>query len=331
MKKIRWGIIGVGDVTEVKSGPALYKAEHSELVAVMRRTADKAEDFAKRHNVARWYDDADALINDPDVDVVYIATPPNVHKEYALKVAAAGKDVYSEKPLSLSYPDCQEMISACKDAGVNLWGAYYRRSQERFLKIKTLLDDDAIGQIHSVSTRLFKKPIVPADTKTSELPWRVLPEISGGGIFVDMGSHTLDLLDFYLGPITEAKGMATNQQGYYPAEDTVSAMFTFESGVIGSGLWNFTTDVEIDETILVGTKGTISFSSFDDSPIKLVSSKGEQEFNIPYPEHVHQPLVESIISELNNIGQCPSSAESSARTSWVIDEVLASYRQNEKL
>lgn len=328
MKKIRWGIIGVGDVTEVKSGPALYKSEHSELVAVMRRSADKAEDFAKRHNVTRWYDDADALINDPDVDVVYISTPPHVHKEYTLKVAAAGKDVYSEKPLSLTFEDCQEMISVCKDAGVNLWSAYYRRAQTRFLKIKELLDNDAIGKVHSVSTRLLKKPLVEANTDEADLPWRVLPEYSGGGIFVDMGSHTLDLLDFYLGPITEAKGLATNQLGSYPAEDTVSALFQFESGAIGSGLWDFTTDVEVDETILVGTKGTISFSSFDDSPIKLLTKQGEQEFSIPYPEHVHQPLVESIISEIHGTGRCPSTAESAARTTWVMDQVLASYRSS---
>lgn len=326
MKKIRWGIIGVGDVTEVKSGPALYKAEHSELVAVMRRSGDKAEDFAKRHNVARWYDDADALINDPEVDVIYIATPPHVHKDYTLKAAAAGKDVYCEKPMALTFQDCQDMIKACKDAGVNLWVAYYRRAQARFLKIKELLDSDAIGKIHSVSTRLLKKPIVEAGTSASELPWRVLPDTSGGGVFVDMGSHTLDLLDYYLGPITEVKGMATNQQGRYPAEDTVSAIFQFESGAVGSGLWDFTTDVEVDETIIVGTKGTLSFSSFDDSPIKLLSSQGTQEFSISYPEHVHQPLVESIISELHGTGHCPSTAESAARTSWVMDQVLVSYR-----
>lgn len=326
MKTIRWGIIGVGDVTEVKSGPALYKSENSELEAVMRRSSAKAEDFAKRHNVPRWYDDADALINDPEVDVVYIATPPHVHKDYTLRAAAAGKDVYCEKPMALNFQDCQEMISACKTAGVNLWIAYYRRAQARFLKIKELLDNGAIGDVHSVSTTLLKRPVVNANTAEDETPWRVIPEISGGGLFVDVGSHMLDLLDYYLGPIAEVNGIATNQQGRYTAEDTVSASFRFESGVIASGLWDFTTDVEVDETVMVGSKGTLSFSTFDDSPIKLASSQGEKEFGIPYPKHVHQPLVESIIAELNGTGQCPSTAQSAARTSWVMDEVLATYR-----
>ena len=80
VERVRWGIIGVGDVTERKSGPGFQQAERSELVAVMRRRGDLAADYARRHDVPRWYDDADELINDPDVDAVYIATPPDSHK-----------------------------------------------------------------------------------------------------------------------------------------------------------------------------------------------------------------------------------------------------------
>ena len=141
MERVRWGIIGVGDVTERKSGPAFYKAPHSELVAVMRRNGDKAHDFAERHGVPRWYDDGDALIADPDVDVVYISTPPDTHKEYTLKVAAAGKPVFCEKPMARNFAECREMIEACDAAGVPLWVAFYRRSMPRFLKIKELLEE----------------------------------------------------------------------------------------------------------------------------------------------------------------------------------------------
>ena len=85
-KPIRWGIIGCGDVTEVKSGPGLQKADGSQLVAVMRRDAEKARDYAKRHNVPRAYGDAQELIDDPEVDAVYVATPPGSHAEYAIRV-----------------------------------------------------------------------------------------------------------------------------------------------------------------------------------------------------------------------------------------------------
>ena len=136
MRTIRWGIIGCGDVTEVKSGPGFQKAQHSSLVAVMRRTGELARDYARRHGVPRWYDNAEALIDDPDVDAVYIATPPAYHKEYALLSAQAGKPVYVEKPMALNFEECQMMIEVCRAAGVPLFVAYYRRALSRFLKVR---------------------------------------------------------------------------------------------------------------------------------------------------------------------------------------------------
>src|SRR5688572_23614993 len=110
---IRWGILGCGDVTEIKTGPAFYKVPGSQLVAVMRRNGELAADFARRHGVPRWYDNAAALVNDPEVDAVYIATPPGAHLEGALLVAAAGKPVYMEKPMARNAAECDAMIAAC--------------------------------------------------------------------------------------------------------------------------------------------------------------------------------------------------------------------------
>ena len=130
---IRWGIIGCGNVTEVKSGPGFQKAAGSALVAVMRRDAALARDYAARHGVPKWYDNAHALVNEPDVDAVYVATPPSSHREYALLAARAGKTVYVEKPMALNHAECLEMIAACRAAGTPLFVAYYRRAQQRFL------------------------------------------------------------------------------------------------------------------------------------------------------------------------------------------------------
>ncbi|MEX1021013.1 MAG: Gfo/Idh/MocA family oxidoreductase, partial [Litorilinea sp.] len=185
MKTIRWGIIGCGDVTEVKSGPGFQKAENSTLVAVMRRNGDLAKDFAERHGVPKWYDDGDALINDPDVDAVYIATPPNAHLEYTRKAAAAGKPVYVEKPMALNFAECLEMIEACRTADVPLWVAYYRRALPRFRKVKELLDSGAIGKPQLATITLYqqsRKETLDPDN----LPWRVRPEIAGAGIFFDL-------------------------------------------------------------------------------------------------------------------------------------------------
>jgi len=318
MQTIRWGIIGVGDVTEVKSGPAFQKAEHSALVAVMRRNADRARDYAERHNVPKWYDNADDLIHDPEVDAGYIATPPDFHAEYTYRVAGAGKPVYVEKPMARTFSECRSMIDAC--AHVPLFVAYYRRALPRFLKIKELLDSGVIGEVRHVHITLIKSP--DANLDPQQLPWRVLPDVAGGGLFVDLAAHTLDFLDYALGPIRSACGYASNQAHLYPADDIVSGSFAFESGVQGTGFWCFTGFQSVDQTDIIGAAGQISFSSFDTSPIRLQTASGYTEFVIDNPLHIQQPLIQLIVNDLNGLGPAPSTGETAARTSWVMDQIM---------
>jgi len=325
MQTIRWGIIGVGNVTEVKSGPPLYKSDHSELVAVMRRSGDKAKDFAERHGVPRWYDDGQELIHDPDVDVVYVATPTYAHKDYVIQAAQAGKHVYCEKPMAVTYEECQEMINACNSTGVSLWVAYYRRAMPRFLKIKELLDSGAIGDIVAVSLQHFREAGVQPNTPESDLHWHHIPEISGNGALVDMGSHQIDIMNYFFGNIIEVKGTATNQGGLYRTADSMSAMFRFESGMVGTGLWNYTASVYEDSLTIVGTEGKLSFEVFAPTAIKLETRDGSESIEFGYPEHVHQPLIETIIAELNGEGQCPSTGYSAAHTAWVFDQIFADF------
>ncbi|MBD3276277.1 MAG: gfo/Idh/MocA family oxidoreductase, partial [Candidatus Marinimicrobia bacterium] len=199
LNTVQWGIIGCGDVTEVKSGPGFQKAENSDLVAVMRRSGDKAADYAKRHNVPNWYDDADDLINDPDVNAVYVATPPGSHKEYAIKAIEAGKPVYVEKPMALNYAECEEILTAGKKANVPVFTAFYRRRLPSFEKVKELVESGAIGEVRFINMELYWPP--RDGDKSEEKHWHVLPEISGGGHFFDLAPHQLDYLDYVFGPI----------------------------------------------------------------------------------------------------------------------------------
>ncbi|RCW76989.1 Gfo/Idh/MocA family protein [Saliterribacillus persicus] len=320
-EKVRWGIIGCGDVTEVKSGPAFQKTKNSELVAVMRRTGELAKDYAERHNVPKWYDDAEALINDPDIDAVYIATPPGLHKEYTLKVAQAGKPVYVEKPMAINEAECTEMIAACKEANVPLYVAYYRRAQPRFVKIKELLDEKVIGDIRFVSIMQYQKAAEEL-TENQILPWRLQPELSGGGLFFDLASHTLDILDYLLGPIKQLQGFSANQAGLYSAEDIVTGTYQFESGVHGLGNWCFSAFEDVDVNEIVGSKGKITFSTFGKDPVVLTTESGKKEWSYEPPQHVHQPLVETMVAELTGSNvPCPSTGLSAARTNWVMDEL----------
>ena len=331
MKIVKWGIIGCGNVTEVKSGPAFQKTPNSALVAVMRRDAALAEDYAKRHNVSKWYSNAVDLINDPEVDTVYIATPPSSHKEYTILCAKARKPVYVEKPMALNFEECNEMISVCKEHNVPLFVAYYRRSLPRFLKIKELIDQNKIGTVRHVNCVLYH-PFEERYDDEIDLPWTVLPHISGGGIFVDLACHTLDFLDYALGPIKSVRGHASSQLKAYPAEDSVSMSFLFENGIHGSGIWNFASFERYDNTEIVGDKGKISFSTFGEDPIHIQYTNGEKEsFTIINPIHIQQPLIETVVAAiLGQEGVNPSKGNSAARTSWVIDEVLREFRNSKK-
>jgi predicted dehydrogenase len=290
----------------------------------MRRNGALAADYARRHGVPRWYDDAQALIDDPEVDAVYIATPPSTHKPYAIMCAQARKPTYVEKPMGLTYAECQEMLAAFEDAGVPIFVAYYRRCLPRFLKAKELVQSGAIGQVRFVSVRFWQKP--PAEGyDRSALPWRVVPEISGGGHFVDLACHTLDYLDHVLGPIAQACGHATNHSGAYEAEDLVTASLQFASGVQASGVWCFTAYDDLDVIEIVGDSGLVRLSTFGTEPVQWIRPDGSTEFAIANPPHVAQPIIQSVVDDLLGRGICPSTGHSAARTNWVLDQVLADY------
>lgn len=320
-KNIRWGIIGCGEVTEIKSGPALQKSNGSELVAVMRRNGTLAEDYAQRHGVSRWYDQADALIADSEVDAIYVATPPSTHREYTIAAARTGKPVYVEKPMGMNTRECEMMLSACRDAGVPLYVAFYRRGLPRFQKIKEWLEAGYIGDIRYVNTIHMAKPL-PESKKDS---WRVDPKISGGGLFLDVGSHTLDLLDYLLGPIQDTSGYASNIGSPYPAEDTVSARYLFQSGAHGTGLWCFNAFDNVEYSEIVGTRGSITFSTFTENPIVLRTLDGRQEEFIEHPAHVQQPLIQTIVDELLGRGQALSTGDTAMRTTRVMEELIRNY------
>ncbi len=319
-KIINWGIIGCGDVTEVKSGPAFNKTGNAKLFGVMRRDKAKAVDYAKRHHVPTVFDTADELIHSDKIDAVYIATPPSTHKQYAIAAMKAGKPVYVEKPMASTYNDCLEMNQIAEQTGIPLFVAYYRRTLPGFLIVKDLLNNNTIGNILLVQIRLTR-PALEAEKENS---WRVNKNIAGGGIFYDLASHQFDYLDFLFGPVTEASGLDTNNNSWYEAEDTVSAIFKFKNGVIGSGLWSFNTNkaASKDQIEIIGTEGSIIFSCFDHSPIQLLKNDKITEFPYLNPENIQYNLIKQVNDAIINKDKCVSTGESAARTNWVMEHIL---------
>lgn len=323
LDNVVWGFIGCGSVTEKKSGPALASTPGSRVAAVMRRDAALAEDYARRHGIPRWYADAGALIADPQVNTVYVATPPSTHMHYALLAIAAGKPVYIEKPMAMDHDECQRIIAASARSGVPVFVAYYRRALPHFVQVKQLLDGGAIGTPRTVRSTLHRP-----HTADSSVPgfWRTDPAIAGGGLFVDLGSHTLDLLDHLLGPLTDVSGLADSQAGAYAAEDSVSMCFRTADGVQGIAQWNFCAFRRRDEVEITGDRGQLRFSTFDETPVELETAEGVQVFEVTHPPSIQQPLIATLVDELRGHGCSPSNGVSAARTNAVIDQVLRAYR-----
>lgn len=322
MEEIKWGIIGCGDVTEIKSGPAFNKVAHSSLIAVMRRDAEKVKDYAARHHVPKWYTDAHALINDKDVNAIYIATPPAFHEEYALAAFKAGKPVYLEKPMALHFGSANKISKAAKENNVKLVIAHYRRGQPLFNKVKELLNEKIIGDVTLAKIEYYKKPLTKEELAVPKIAWRVNREISGGGLFHDIAPHQLDLMYYFFGEIEKAFGLATNQSHLYNAEDVVAGNILFKSGVIFSGQWSFMVAEENQKDLceIIGTKGKISFPVFEHEKITLTRDGVTQIIPFQPLVHVQQPMIQKVVDYFLDKGANPCSGDEAAKVIWLMDQ-----------
>lgn len=327
MKLLKWGFIGCGEVCEKKSGPAFAMVPGSEVVAVMSRTKERAKSYASRHGVARWYTDAQELINDPEVNAVYVATPPASHATYAIMAMRAGKPVYVEKPLESNYEDCARVNRVSEQTGVPCFVAYYRRYLPYFLRVKEIVEQGTIGRVQNVQIRFAWPPRELDYNKPESLPWRLQPDIAGGGYFYDLAPHQLDLLQWMFGVILEARGICANRGGLYQTEDTVSAVFQFENGLVGSGSWCFVAheSARVDRILIVGNEGSLSFSVFNYAPIELHTSKGTQTISVENPAYVQFPLIKNVCEHLQGLAVCTCTSVSATPVNWVLDRILGKY------
>lgn len=323
MDNVNWGIIGCGDVTEIKSGPAFNKIKNSRLVAVMRRDEAKAKDYAVRHNVPKWYSDAQLLINDPEVNAIYIATPPATHQKFTLAALVAGKPVYVEKPMALNYVEASIMALKAAETNAKLVVAHYRREQPFFKKIKQLLDDKVIGESKLVNLQYYKKSLTPIALADSRNNWRINPEISGGGLFHDLAPHQLDLMYYFFGDAEVVNGVSINQGDLYNADDTVSGNIIFKSGVVFNGVWSFGLS-EIDEKDIceiIGTNGKISFSVFDCHTITVTANNKTNTFIFDVLQHVQQPMIDKVVAYFLGLADNPCSGYDGAVIMKWIDKM----------
>ena len=327
MKILKWGFIGCGEVTEKKSGPAFSEVPGSTVEAVMSRSEKNARRYAERHGINKWYTDAQELIDDPDVNAIYIATPPSSHATFAIMAMKAGKPVYVEKPLAANYEDCARVNRVSEETGVPCFVAYYRRYLPYFQKVKQIVQNGTIGNVMNVQVRFAVPPRDLDYSNPENLPWRLQPDIAGGGYFYDLAPHQLDLLQDMFGVIVEADGICANRANLYNVEDSVSACFRFESGLPGSGSWCFVAheSAKEDRITVIGDKGQVSFSVFNYDPIRLNTLDGTQNITVPNPPYVQYPLIKSVIEHLQGISVCSCTSVSATPVNWVMDRILGKF------
>ncbi|QNK63826.1 Gfo/Idh/MocA family oxidoreductase [Pedobacter sp. PAMC26386] len=319
---IKWGMIGCGDVTEVKSGPAFQKVPNSSLVAVMSRNAEKAKDYAERHQISKWYSNTQELIDDPEINAIYIATPPLSHQELAIAALKAGKSVYVEKPMAVNAAAGKKMVEAATRSEGKLTIAHYRREQPVFKKIKALLDEQAIGDIKFVTLHYLQPSLTAKELSDPKIQWRLDPEIAGGGLFHDIAPHQLDLMLYFFGPIEKATGLSGNQGGLYQADDLVAGVIKFKNNVFFNGIWCFDmpSDTSNDICTITGSKGTISFPVFGPAKIELTVKEKTETFTFDVLQHVQQPMIEATVRYFLDEIANPCSAADGVTVMEIIDQ-----------
>lgn len=325
LDEVVWGMIGCGNVTEVKNGPGLYKSEGSRVKTVYSRTHERAVDYASRHGIPNVARTVEELLADGEINAVYIATPPKYHRDYAIACLKSGKVPLIEKPMANRYSDCEDIMRVAEECGIPAYMLFYRRGLEKFIDIKRRIEAGEIGNVRFVSYREIRKPS-PAELNRENPTWRLIPDISGGGKFLDVAVHVLDALQFIFGDIVDQRGFAVNRGGLYEPEDTVSATFTFESGLIMNGLWCYASYKNDEQLQIEGDAGRLTCGVMLHDDVVIETAAGTQVISYKIPEHIGMPYEQSIIDELRGKRKSNANLKSSANVTRVTDALLAEYR-----
>ncbi len=311
--RLGWGIIGCGDVVEKKSGPSLAQARRSRIVGMMRRDRSRAEALAGRFG-AWGTDDARAVLEHREVDVVYVATPPSSHMEYVVAAAQAGKHVLVEKPMAMSAAQGRRMVEAARQAGVRLFAAYYRRFHPHLRHVRDQIAAGRIGRPVQAFIDLAKR-----STVDPERDWLIDPARSGGGHFVDVGVHRLDALVFMLGPVESSCGVRTVFDASSRVEQAVTLAIRFRSGAQAAVTGDFRSGRRADYFAIYGDEGAIILDNFDSRQGVIRNGRQEERFSFPAPAGTHLGQVAHIESVLLDGAPPECTGEDALITEEILD------------
>jgi len=295
--KLRWGLIGCGDIARKRVAPALRDSTGCELVAVARHQAHLAESFANQFGAAKWYSNWEGLLDDAEIDAVYVATPVHLHESQAVAVAQSGKHVLCEKPMAMNVVECDRMIEACRANNVRLGIAYYRHFYPAILRMRSLIESGEIGTRIVAQVNAFEWFDPAADHPRA---WLLKQKLAGGGPMFDFGCHRIEVLMHLFGEPKEIRGITSNALFTREVEDTATAIFRFASGACATLTVSHAANEPQDTLQVFGSAGSVHVASLNEGTLRIVTEKGERIEALPPAENLHKPLIEDFVTAVIN-------------------------------
>ena len=287
--RVKWGLIGCGDIAQKRVAPALRDSPRCELIAVSRARAQQVESFARRFGARRWYSDWRLMLLDKEIEAVYVATPVHLHAEQTIAAAEAGKHVLCEKPMALDVDQCDRMIAACRANKVKLGVAYYRHFYPAVRRVKELIDSGELGVPIVVQVNAFEwfDP-KPADARA----WLITRDLSGGGPMFDFGCHRIEVLLDLFGGVSSVQSTMANTFFDREVEDVATAVFQFELGMCGTLTVAHAAREPQDTFDLFCTHGSIHIPVLNEGTMRVLTADGERTEAHPNASNIHQPLID---------------------------------------
>ena len=314
--KLRWLVIGIGDITTRRVIPALLEEKRSELWGIVTRDPAKAAPYR-----VRAFSALDAALAPDGADVVYVGTPVFLHAPQTLASLRAGKHVLCEKPMAMNYAEARSMVEGARAAGKTLGVAYYRRIYPKVTRAKELLQQGAIGQP-------LLAYITCQDWRSGQEPdrqWLVDPEKAGGGPLFDVGSHRIDVLNYLFGEPTRVAGQLSNSVHELDVEDSATVLIEYANKVRGIVDVRWNSHARRDELRIMGTDGEMDLTPL--SGPGLVFPGGREDL-APHA-NFHFPCVENFVAHVLDGAPLRASGESSSWTDWVTEQAVISSRLGE--
>jgi len=331
MSQLRWGIIGCGDVARKRVAGAIQADPDSSLLAACRRNRDKLDQFCADFKVENAYTNAADLIDNNDIDAVYIATPVHEHLHQTLLAARTGKHVLIEKPMAMTVDECDQMVDECAKQVVTLGVAYYRRFYPVVDRIRELIESGEIGVPMAAS--------VVTGTPFGSEPeedgyWRGDPQQAGGGSLMDIGSHRLNLLVDLFGSVRSVKGHCNSIAKAYQSEDVAAVSVQFRSNVVANLTCLFGTPADPDEFTVIGTNGRLTSRPLNDGRLEIQIGSEVRTESHPPADNFNSPLIADFVAAVTTKRKPKVTGEEGRETNEVIERAYinaggSGYRDTE--